>query len=166
MVRCHRLRMTTVKTWVSVTALAAILGCTRGDLQAIDDVDVNLVDNLLQIQGTVCTDPPEPTNFPVKILFIIDGSGSMQFIDNPTKRALAVEEVILRLRANPAVSFAIIRFNEADSVLTRPSIGAGDGNPCQDDCVCVCDNDGDGDCDSDDFTGHMALTFDVSQPEG
>ncbi len=56
----------------------------------------------------------------MKILFIIDGSGSMQFVDNPTYRALAAEEAILRLRSNPAVSFAVIRFNEADVVLTKP----------------------------------------------
>src|SRR5262245_40289774 len=151
MEECHRLHV--IRRATVAALLTSILGCTRRDLPAIDDVNINLVDNLLQIKGTVCTDPPEPTNFPVKILFVIDSSGSMQFIDNPTRRALAVEEVILRLRANPAVSFGIIRFNEADAVLTRPAIGAGDSNPCQDDCVCVCDNDGDGDCDHDDFSG-------------
>jgi hypothetical protein len=96
------------------------LSCTRADLQAIDDVDINIVDNLLEIRGEVCTDPPEATDFPIKILFIIDGSGSMQFVDNPTYRALAVEEAILRLRPNPSVSFAVIRFNESDAVLTKP----------------------------------------------
>ena len=100
--------------------LLFVAACTRTDLQAIDDVEVKLVDNLLEIQGEVCTDPPDDTNFPVKVLFIIDGSGSMQFVDNPTFRALAVEEAILRLRANSAVSFAVIRFNESDAVLTKP----------------------------------------------
>lgn len=151
--RCHRFEVMMVRRFIFAALAALSFGCTRGDLQAIDDVNINLVDNLLQLKGTVCTDPPEPTNFPVKILFVIDGSGSMQFIDNPTKRALAVEEVILRLRANPAVSFAIIRFNEADAVLTRPAVSAGDNNPCQDDCVCECDANGDGACTSDDFTG-------------
>ncbi len=101
-------------------ALSLPLGCTRTDLQAIDDIQVNIVDNLLEIAGQVCTDPPEQTDFPVKILFIIDGSGSMQFVDNPTYRALATEEAILRLLSNPAVSFSIIRFNESDAVLTKP----------------------------------------------
>lgn len=98
-----------------------MVACTRADLQAIDDIEVNLVDNLLEIQGEVCTDPPEETDFPVKILFMIDGSGSMQFVDNPTFRALAVEEAILRLRSNSSVSFAVIRFNESDAVLTKPN---------------------------------------------
>jgi hypothetical protein len=96
------------------------VACTRADLQAIDDIQVNIVDNLLEISGQVCTDPPVESDFPVKVLFIIDGSGSMQFVDNPTYRALAVEEAILRLRSNPAVSFAVIRFNESEVVLTKP----------------------------------------------
>src|SRR5687768_2081825 len=105
-----------------IFAAAFALSCTRADLQAIDDIQVDVVDNLLEIEGEVCTDPPEQTDFPVKIMFIIDGSGSMQFIDNPTFRALAVEETILRLRSNPAVSFAVIRFNESDVVLTKPGV--------------------------------------------
>ncbi|MCK6550742.1 VWA domain-containing protein [Myxococcota bacterium] len=115
---------------LALAALAALAlpHCTKADLQAIDDVDVRLVDDLLELRGEVCTDPPEETDFPVKILFIIDGSGSMQFVDNPTKRALAVEEVILRLRANPSVSFAVIRFNEADVVLTKPGADITAGN--------------------------------------
>lgn len=94
--------------------------CTRAELQPVDDIRTNLVDNLISVEGEVCTDPPQATDFPVKILFIIDGSGSMQFVDNPTRRARAVEEVILRTRANPSVSYAVIRFNESDAVLTKP----------------------------------------------
>ncbi len=107
---------------------SVVLSCTDGGLQVIDDVEVTFVDNLLEIEGTVCTDPPRPTDFPVKILFIIDGSQSMQFVDNPTRRALSVEEVILRLRASPQVSFGIISFNAVNEVLTKPgsSITAGD----------------------------------------
>lgn len=103
-----------------LVVLASASACTRAELQPVDDINTNIVDNLLQIEGELCTDPPLATDFPVKILFIIDGSGSMQFVDNPTQRARAVEEVILRTRANPAVSYAIIRFNESDAVLTKP----------------------------------------------
>ena len=104
--------------FAAIGGLLAVTACTERRLQPVDDIEVNVVDNLLEIEGEVCTDPPEATDFPVKILFIIDGSGSMQFVDNPNRRALAVEETILRLRANPSVSFAVIRFNESDVVLT------------------------------------------------
>lgn len=112
---------------VRPTAVALLLwgaplvaGCTESQLQPIDDIQVNVVDNLLEIEGEVCTDPPEATDFPVRILFMIDGSGSMQQVDDENRRALAVEETIMRLRANPSVSFAIIRFNDANRVLTVP----------------------------------------------
>ncbi len=103
-----------------IFALLLLAGCTPETLRAIDQVEVRAVDDKLVIEGEVCTEPPEPTDFPVKILFVIDGSGSMQFVDIPSRRALAVEEVMLRLRANPSVSFAVVRFNESSAVLTRP----------------------------------------------
>ena len=100
--------------------LLTAAACTQSGLQPIDDIQTEIVDNLIEIRGEVCTEPPEATDFPVKILFIIDGSGSMQFVDAPNRRALAVEEVILRTRANPSVSYAVIRFNESEVVLTKP----------------------------------------------
>lgn len=110
-------------------SLLLLASCTPEELRAIDDVEIVAVDDLLRLEGEVCTAPPEATDFPVKILFVIDGSGSMQFVDNPGRRAVAVEEVLLRLRANPSVSFAIIRFNEADVVLTKPGTDITAGNP-------------------------------------
>ncbi|MEL7371071.1 MAG: hypothetical protein AAFN74_19275 [Myxococcota bacterium] len=115
--------------WGLSCGLLSLSACTDSRLQPIDDIEVNVVDNLLEIEGEVCTDPPEATDFPVKILFIIDGSGSMQFVDIPARRALAVEETILRLRANPSVSFAVIRFNESDAVLTAPNAQITAGDP-------------------------------------
>ncbi|HJL39822.1 MAG TPA: VWA domain-containing protein [Myxococcales bacterium LLY-WYZ-16_1] len=96
------------------------VACTESLLEPITDVDIRFVDNLLRVEGRLCTDPPEESDFPTKILFLIDGSGSMQFVDPFTRRALAVEEAILRLSANPSVEFAIVRFNESDAVLTKP----------------------------------------------
>ena len=110
-------------------ALTSASACTRAELQPVDDIRTGFVDNLLEIEGELCTDPPLATDFPVKILFIIDGSGSMQFVDNPTQRARAVEEVILRTRANPSVSYAIIRFNESDAVLTKPGVEISAADP-------------------------------------
>ena len=127
--------MKTPQRLLNRSLLAAMLGvvfvtaCTESRLQPIDDVEVTVVDNLLEVEGEVCTDPPEATDFPVKILFIIDGSGSMQFVDDLNRRALAVEETILRLRANPSVSFAVIRFNESEAVLTDPSAQITAGDP-------------------------------------
>jgi hypothetical protein len=117
------------RAWISAGALALAAACSDPELQVKDEIDIQVVDNLLEIEGTLCTDPPEATDFPVKILFIIDGSGSMQFVDQPNRRALAVEEAILRLRANPSVSFGVIRFNESDAVLTKPGTDINAGDP-------------------------------------
>ncbi len=116
-------------TWMLSPALFLLAGaCAEPVLQPITEAELTVYDNFLEIQGEVCTEPPEATEFPVKVLFIIDGSGSMQFVDIPNQRALAVEEAILRLRGNPSVSFGIIRFNESTDVLTKPGerITAGD----------------------------------------
>ncbi len=104
--------------------------CTDDPLQPKSNIELNTVDNLLELQGEFCTDPPRPNDFPVKILFIIDGSGSMQFVDPNTLRARAVEEAITRLRVEgSAVSFGIIRFNESDVVLTKPGAEVTAGDP-------------------------------------
>src|SRR5580698_8113704 len=39
--------------------------------------------NLLTLQGQVCTAPPDPGGFPVKVVFIVDQSGSMCVSDPP-----------------------------------------------------------------------------------
>jgi hypothetical protein len=56
------------------------------------------------------------TDNPVKILFVVDTSGSMQFVDPtsaqaPPIRQAAVRQVIDGLKNNPRVSFAIVQFN-------------------------------------------------------
>lgn len=58
-----------------------VVSCSEAGIQPIDESKSNAVDDLLQIQGEVCTSAPDEVNFPVKILFIVDCSGSMQFTD-------------------------------------------------------------------------------------
>lgn len=45
--------------------------------------DVTNVDDRLTISGEVCTSPPDPTGFPVKVVLIVDQSGSMCISDPP-----------------------------------------------------------------------------------
>lgn len=44
---------------------------------------VTNIDDRLAITGRVCTEPPDPTGFPVKVVFIVDQSGSMCVSDPP-----------------------------------------------------------------------------------
>ncbi|MEW6441556.1 MAG: VWA domain-containing protein, partial [bacterium] len=70
------------------------------------------------IQGVFCTENPQELVFPVKILFIIDTSGSMAFTDPEAQRAIAVGDVINRYNTNPGVSFGVIRFSGSSILLT------------------------------------------------
>ncbi|MCB9557200.1 MAG: VWA domain-containing protein [Deltaproteobacteria bacterium] len=121
-----------------VTALAA---CSDAGLQPKNTTQRGEVDDLLRISGEVCTSAPRDQLFPVKIMFVVDTSGSMQFTDPSTAtasscqsactaagvaaaqctalcagaqnpgRQAAVKAVIDRYKNNPAVSFSVIRFN-------------------------------------------------------
>jgi hypothetical protein len=86
-------------------------GCSDANLQPRDPDVAPAADNLLSVSGSLCTDEPERSNYPVKILFVIDTSGSMQFTDPNKRIKVAVEDVVNRFRSNPAVKFAIITFN-------------------------------------------------------
>jgi len=61
--------------------LVLLVACSEAGIQPIDDSTKNVVDDLLTVQGTVCTSDPEEVVFPVKIMVIVDASGSMQFTD-------------------------------------------------------------------------------------
>lgn len=63
--------------------LLALCGaaCSEAGLQPISHQVADLVDDRLDIEGRVCTSPPNEQVFPVKIMFIVDSSGSMQFTD-------------------------------------------------------------------------------------
>ncbi len=41
------------------------------------------LDNHLTLTGRICTQPPDPSGFPVKVLFVVDQSGSMCISDPP-----------------------------------------------------------------------------------
>lgn len=104
---------------VGLVVVWAVAGCTRSDVEVKETFEVAQVDDQLVVHGEVCTQPPEDAAFPVKIMFIIDGSGSMQQTDEGDHRVEAVRSVVRRYANNPQVSFNIISFNGRVSVLTN-----------------------------------------------
>jgi hypothetical protein len=115
----------------------------------------------ITVEGTVCTSEPEEVLFPVKVVLIVDSSGTMQFIDPSQKntsyiyggnavteqtsvaacqqtclasgsdqsacdalckaapgpaRQAAARALVTHFKDNPAVSFAIVRFNATVTV--------------------------------------------------
>ena len=86
------------------------------------DFEPVLVDDLLAISGDFCTSPAGDVAYPVKIMFVVDGSGSQQFSDQNRQRAVAVEETVNALIGEPNVYFKIVVFNA--SISATPSTDA------------------------------------------
>lgn len=64
--------------------LAAVVlsACSDALIEKRQVQDIN-VDDRLAVSGRVCTAPPDPTGFPVKVVLIVDQSGSMCISDPP-----------------------------------------------------------------------------------
>jgi hypothetical protein len=104
-------------------------GCTNALLEPMPFAETSL-DDRLQVRGSVCTSPPNSTDFPVKVEFLIDKSGSMCVTDPPGSqqtgnfceqrnpagvpvpgRVLALQDLILRRFAGqPNVYVAVDPF--------------------------------------------------------
>lgn len=69
----------------SLFALALIALASGCDSPKVEPLakKVSGLDDRLTVRGTVCTKPPEPDGFPVKVVFVIDKSGSMCITDPP-----------------------------------------------------------------------------------
>ncbi|MHB8877664.1 MAG: cell-cell cohesion protein MtsD [Myxococcaceae bacterium] len=69
-------------TW-PIPALAVLaLSCTDAFIEPVSTEPTNL-DNKLTLRGRVCTSPPDPSGFPVKVVLVVDESGSMCVSDPP-----------------------------------------------------------------------------------
>jgi hypothetical protein len=65
-----------------VFSLLLMLGCSDLFLQPKKNEPTH-IDNRLTLKGQVCTSPPDPTGFPVKVVLVVDQSGSMCVSDPP-----------------------------------------------------------------------------------
>jgi hypothetical protein len=117
---------------LGVACLALISGCTDVDVFETPGTGKGQKDDKLSVTGSFCTEHPDEMNSPVKIMFIIDCSQSMNVTDPPPSpneypgRVRAVWEVIQKFRYDPGVEFAIIRFEAAANVATQRDTN-GDG---------------------------------------
>ncbi len=68
------------------------------------------IPNKITISGTVCTDDPAERQFPVRIMFIVDTSGSMAENDPELHRMTAVQDIVQRFNKSKNYEFAIIKF--------------------------------------------------------
>lgn len=73
---------TLVGTLACVALFAATFGCTDALIEKRQVNDIN-VDDKLAVSGRVCTQVPDPSGFPVKVVLVVDQSGSMCISDPP-----------------------------------------------------------------------------------
>ena len=78
MTRAIRIELTAV----GLLAAAVSLSCTDAFIEPLR-TQASQVDNRLELNGRVCTSPPDPTGFPVKVVLVVDQSGSMCVSDPP-----------------------------------------------------------------------------------
>ena len=121
-------------------ALLLTAACTDAQLGVPAPPALQALDDRLEIDGTYCTQPAGAAVFPVKIVFLIDLSGSMCYTDpasgscspglctagpnnpqtnlTPPRRMQAVQAVLDSFKNNPAVSFSVVTLNT--TVLVNP----------------------------------------------
>jgi len=92
------------RTTLALLTLSLAGACTDADIYQPKEVEIPVFDNKLKLSGRFCTTDPSDVVFPLKVLFIIDTSGSMNINDpisqvepDPTKqtgRAKAIRDVV------------------------------------------------------------------------
>lgn len=103
--------------WTRLAALAAVgcitalAGCTEARLQKQAPQVLASLDDNLRIKGRFCTERSGEVTFPVKVLYLIDQSASLQCTDSGQNRFAALRKSVNTLRANPNTEFAFIGFS-------------------------------------------------------
>lgn len=95
---------------LTITAALVLLACTDAGLQPVAPPPVERTDDRLRIVGEVCTEPADVTPFPVKILFLLDQSASLQCTDPNNRRFAALRRVVDGLTPLPNVQFGFVGF--------------------------------------------------------
>ena len=104
-------------------ALVLAVGCTNADLEGIPP-SAQARDDKFSVSGQFCTDVPDPSQFPVRILFVVDISGSMAQSDPQpmngglTRRANAVLTLMNKYPPGNGVSYGLISFASDAAILT------------------------------------------------
>ncbi|MCP3105042.1 VWA domain-containing protein [Myxococcus sp. K15C18031901] len=75
-------RLVRVPLFAAGLLAAGLLSCSDSMLESKVD-PLSQLDDRLTLQGRVCTRPPSPSGFPVKVVVVIDESGSMCVSDPP-----------------------------------------------------------------------------------
>jgi hypothetical protein len=125
-----------------LAAAGAAAACSNSSLVDVPIPPPPPLDDQVSIHGSFCTEDPYELSFPVRVLFIVDTSQSMNVTDpfppvgmtgmvTLPQRIIAVRAVIDRFINDPGVEYMIIGFNASATALTTcydPVTGASIGD--------------------------------------
>ncbi len=120
-----RARLCFVLYFIGMLGMAEIPACTDSSLEGLPPPAPPVPDNKLMIKGDVCTEAPEDLVFPLRVLFLVDCSESMEVNDPPdpttgeTGRETAVRETVEELlESGGDVEISIVRFSSESQPIT------------------------------------------------
>lgn len=107
-----------------IAAVAALVApaCTDATLYGKVGQEPELADKVA-LTGVLCTDNPATRKFPVKILFIVDGSGQMSEAAPFGEHVFAIEDTLSQYLPIANVYVGVIRYDNDASQLTREQMG-------------------------------------------
>lgn len=108
---------------MALVGLLASGGCKDRTLVAVEDATLRNVDDRVDVEANFCTRPIEETTFPVKLLLVVDGSGSLQFTDQSALRRIAVRDLMTSLSTQNDVFVSTMVFGS--NIYVDPPITPG-----------------------------------------
>ena len=114
---------TTSRLSIPLALALAASGCSDRKLVPVELEQPEAVDDLVDIEAEFCTRPVEDVVFPVKLLLVLDTSGSLQFTDQAGLRRAAVRELMNNLGSQNDLQVATIGFGS--NVNVDPPIAPG-----------------------------------------
>ncbi len=103
-------------------ALVALCACTDVNLYGKVGQAPQLVDKM-GVVATLCTDNPATRQFPVKILFIVDGSGQMFDTAAGGEQVNAIEQTISQFLPIANVFLGVIKYGDDATTLVSEQVG-------------------------------------------
>ena len=95
---------------ISILFGISLVTCSRAALEPTPPPPPVEVDHFVEVRGRFCGEPPEEEAFPIKILFLIDQSTSLQCTDSQNRRIRVLNQLVNRLAPQPNIYLGFIGF--------------------------------------------------------
>jgi hypothetical protein len=107
----HTLSFNQIRFFILLLICAGLgNGCSTTALQYVPDPPIPVDDHFVEVKGRFCGEPPEEILFPVKVLFLIDQSTSLQCTDSENRRVRVLTELVNRLAPQPNFWLGFVGF--------------------------------------------------------